>query len=84
MSRCLTREEAADYIGISVETFDVWRRKGILPGPIHGTHRWDRKALDLALDKASGLQSDEKGSSFDEWKNARSAAGNQQGDQAPR
>ena len=79
MSRCLTRAAAADYIGISVETFDGWRRKGILPGPIPNTHRWDRKALDAALDQAGGLQPHERGSTFDEWKRARSPAGNQQG-----
>jgi hypothetical protein len=84
MSRCMTRDEAAQHIGISVESFDAWRRKGILPGPIPNTHRWDRKALDLALDRASGLPSDEGGSVFDEWKRARSPARNQHGDQTPR
>ena len=49
-ARILTRREAADYCRLSVSGFDGWVRKGLLPGPINGTRRWDRKALDGALD----------------------------------
>ncbi len=43
--RGLTREQAALYCGCeTVEAFDSWVRRGIVPGPIRGTHRWDRKA----------------------------------------
>lgn len=55
--RLLSREGAAAYAGCdSLSTFSDWVRRGILPGPIPGTHRWDRKAIDIALDQASGLQ----------------------------
>lgn len=54
--RCLTKDEAAQYCGCqSLAAFDRWRRKGIVPDAIPGTNRWDRKALDRALDRASGI-----------------------------
>jgi hypothetical protein len=56
MKRGLSKQEAAQYCGCeTLGAFDQWRRKGIIPGPIPGTTRWDRKALDAALDRASGL-----------------------------
>ena len=54
--RLLTREQAAAYCGFSVHGFSDWVKTGRLPGPIRGTMRWDRKAIDAALDQASGLQ----------------------------
>lgn len=74
--RCLTREQAAEYCGLSLDGFDDWRRRGLIPGPIAGTRRWDRKALDLALDKASGIKpsGDEKGGALDDWRRKREAA----------
>ena len=65
--RGLTREDAAAYCGLMPEGFDEWVRRGIVPGPIPGTQRWDRKAIDLALDRASGITT-MKDSAFDEWK----------------
>jgi hypothetical protein len=54
--RGLTKEQAAAYAGCDTSSaFDSWVRRGILPKPIPGTHRWDRKAIDAALDRASGL-----------------------------
>ena len=56
--RGMTKKTAAAYCGCgSLAAFDDWVRRGILPGPIPGTHRWDRKAIDMKLDLASGLQS---------------------------
>ena len=53
--RLLTREQAAAYCGLSVHGFSDWVKAGRLPGPIRGTTRWDRKAIDAALDQASGI-----------------------------
>ena len=50
-SRLLAREEAAAYCDLSPSGFDTWVRAGRLPGPIPGTRRYDRKALDAALDR---------------------------------
>jgi hypothetical protein len=68
--RGLTREDAAAYCGLAPEGFDQWVKRGLVPGPIPGTQRWDRKAIDLALDRASGLDTI-KGSAFDTWKARR-------------
>ncbi len=71
--RGLTREDAAAYCGLTPDGFDAWVRRGIVPGPIPGTQRWDRKAIDLALDRASGIQSsgEATASPFKAWRSSR-------------
>lgn len=65
--RGLTKEQAAEYCGCeSVAAFNEWIRRGIVPGPMPGTTRFDRKALDRALDRRSGLI-EVDGPSFEEW-----------------
>ncbi len=71
--RLLTREQAAAYCGLSVHGFSEWVKTGRLPGPIRGTIRWDRKAIDAALDQASGLQPTLQPSPLEEWKARRHA-----------
>ena len=67
LPRVLTKDQAAEYCGCeSLAAFDDWQRRGIIPPPISGTTRWDRKAIDRALDRRSGLLSD-AGPSIDEW-----------------
>lgn len=70
MGRLLTKREAAERCAITPSAFDQWKRKGLVPGPVPGTRRYDAKALDLALDKAMGLTSDEP-TKFAEWKRKR-------------
>jgi hypothetical protein len=71
--RCLDRQQAAAYCGCdSLSTFADWVRRGIIPGPIPGTHRWDRRAIDTALDLASGIRGSMR-DEFDEWKAQRDA-----------
>ncbi|MEW6450058.1 MAG: hypothetical protein AB1490_05380 [Pseudomonadota bacterium] len=55
LPRLLTRPQAAAYLALTVAAFDDWIRRGLIQGPLPGTHRWDRKAIDAALDRASGL-----------------------------
>ena len=76
MKRGLTKQEAADYCGCnSLDAFDRWRQRGIVAQAIPGTTRWDRKALDAALDRASGLvtESTQELTPYQRWKseNAR-------------
>ncbi len=72
--RGLTREDAAAYCGLATDGFDEWVKRGIVPGPIPGTLRWDRKAIDLALDRASGLESgQEQDNVFERWRAAYNA-----------
>lgn len=74
--RGMTRVRAAAYCGVSTSTFDEWRARGLVPGPLSGTKRWDRRAIDAALDRASGLTQPAR-SAYDEWKaqDARAAGG---------
>jgi predicted DNA-binding transcriptional regulator AlpA len=74
--RLLTREQAAAYCGLSVTGFSEWVKSGRLPGPIPRTARWDLKAIDIALDSASGISNIAQ-SPLDEWiaKRARAAQG---------
>ena len=81
--RGMSKEQAAAYAGCeTLSAFNDWIRRGIMPGPISGTHKWDRKAIDAALDRLSGLQPtmQPRLSPYDAWKasqNASAAEGNQ-------
>ena len=70
--RLLTREQAAAYCSVSARGFSEWVKAGKMPGPVLGTTRWDRRAIDAVLDKASGLET--RGvpeDAFDRWKRER-------------
>jgi hypothetical protein len=73
----VTREQAAAYCSLSCSAFSDWIKRGRLPGPISGTARWDLKAIDAALDRASDITESET-SPLDIWKQnrARSSQGN--------
>lgn len=44
------------YLGdISPATYDKWQAKGIVPGPVRGTYRYDLRTQDRALDRLAGL-----------------------------
>jgi hypothetical protein len=47
--------DAAAYCGVTAATFARWISDGRVPKPLPGTRRWDRKAIDLALDRLSGI-----------------------------
>jgi len=67
----MSKKQAAAYAGCeTLSAFNDWIRRGIMPGPIPGTHKWDRKAIDAALDRLSGLQPtiEPQLSPYDEWK----------------
>ena len=53
--RLISGPDAAAHLGISRATFAKWTANGTLPKPIPNTRYWDRKAIDLALDKCSGI-----------------------------
>lgn len=66
-ARGLKRQSAAAYCELSPSGFDDWVSRGLLPGPMPGTKRWDRKAIDLALDRLSKIEQDAP-SAYDRWK----------------
>lgn len=71
--RLLTLSEAAAYCRLSKAGFNNWIAAGRLPPAIPGTHRWDRAALDAALDKISNLAPTNEPSAYDAWKAGRHA-----------
>lgn len=76
--RGMSKEAAAEYAGAdNLSTFSSWIQRGIMPGPIPGTHKWDRKAIDAALDRLSGLQPTigAELSPYDQWKASQNAGG---------
>lgn len=65
----LTREQAAAMCSISVQTFDTWVRKNILPRSISGTRRWSRMAVERAISgNPIASANDAPQSAFEEWK----------------
>jgi len=72
LPRLLTKSQAASYCSLSPSGFSSWVRMGRVPGPLKGTRRWDREALQACLDRASGLaKGREPDSAYDEWKRQR-------------
>jgi hypothetical protein len=85
--RGMSKEDAAAYVGCAtLSAFNDWIRRGIIPGPVPGTRKWDRMAIDAALDRLSGLHPKIEAnlSPYDVWKatqDASTAEGNQLVDQ---
>jgi hypothetical protein len=56
------------YLGnIAAATYDTWRERGLVPGPVPGTTRYDIKAHDAALDRAQGIDHVQALSPVDVW-----------------
>jgi predicted DNA-binding transcriptional regulator AlpA len=53
--RLMTGAEVAAYLGLTQASFSKWVADGRAPKRLPGTRRWDRKAIDLYLDKLSGI-----------------------------
>lgn len=65
--RLLSRDKAAAYCDMSASRFSQLVKAGTLPAAIPGTTRYDRMAIDRALDKLSGLHSDAGLSPLEKW-----------------
>lgn len=66
--RLLTKAQAAHYCALSSRGFSAWVKLGRLPGPIAGTTRWDRRAIDAAFDEAMRKAVNESADTYDTWK----------------
>jgi predicted site-specific integrase-resolvase len=64
----LSRDEAAELCGVSASGFDVWVRKGIVPGPVKGTRRWSRAALERALSGMIAANDEGPDAAYRRWK----------------
>lgn len=65
----MTKQQAAAYCGVSGPTFTKWVLAGDMPGPFRSTRMYDRRAIDLVLDKAAGISQGEppKEDAYDKW-----------------
>lgn len=72
--RLLTQTQAAQYCNLSPAQFNAWVRDGRIPGPLPGTHRWDKVALDRDIDRLSGIvPKSEPEDALEAWKRKRDA-----------
>lgn len=76
-ARLQTKAGICVYLGhISVATYDAWCAKGLVPGPVRGTNRYDIRAHDLLLDRHAGvMKAGSALSPLEQWEaeNARAA-----------
>ena len=65
----LTRAQAAALCELTPTGFDSWVRRGIVPGPITGTRRWSKAALERAISGVAkgGGNVDDPEAVFNEW-----------------
>lgn len=64
---CLTKAEVAALCGVEASVVADWVRKGIIPGPIPGTRRWNRDHLrEHLLNRSKGVQDGRPGGD-DDW-----------------
>lgn len=72
--RVLSRDDAARYCGCeTTRAFDEWVKKGIVPRPIPGTTKWDRLAIDDALDRFRTSSPTMQADPYEAWKAERNA-----------
>lgn len=56
LARLQSKDGICRYLGgISSATYDAWHAKGIVPGPVPGTTRYDLRQHDHVLDQCAGL-----------------------------
>jgi hypothetical protein len=55
MARLVGEREAAETVGLELATFRAWVAAGRLPKPLPDCGKYDLKAIDVALDRVSGL-----------------------------
>ena len=57
-ARLQSKDGICAYLGhISAATYDAWQAKGIVPGPVPGTNRYDIRQHDHVLDLRAGISS---------------------------
>ena len=70
--RLVTKDDICAYLGgISPATYDKWHNRGLVPGPLPGTNRYDLRQHDYVLDTKLGLKSGgQRLSPVEEWERA--------------
>lgn len=71
--RLVSRTEAATYCGLKPSRFSELVKHGMMPKAIPGTSKWDMRAIDLHLDKLSGIKPEKPMSALERWKAEQNA-----------
>lgn len=75
--RLQTKDGICDYLGgISHATYDTWHNRGLVPGPVPGTTRYDVKAHDYLLDRKQGITGGREPSALEIWEQTERELGN--------
>jgi hypothetical protein len=69
--RGLTLKEAASLAGISINTFKKAQKQGKFPGPTLPGKRYDRRLLQDAMDRLSGINDRQTLTPLDRWRASR-------------
>ena len=72
MPRLVCEEIAAQRVGVPISTFRHWVTCGMLPKALDLCGLYDLKAVDLALDRLSGIGSPTN--ALDAWRERRRAS----------
>jgi len=69
LPRLVAKDGICDYLGgISAATYDKWQSRGLVPGPVPGTNRYDLKQHDYLLDRRLGIsRGGRRLSPLEEW-----------------
>lgn len=73
--RGLSIEDAAAYVGLTIKAYREAVRRKLYPGPMcdprtgRATNRYDLRAIDLAMDRMSGIEADgvSRQSAYEKW-----------------
>lgn len=71
--RVYNRQEAASFVGVCPGHFKKLVNDGIMPAPLAAygrVQRWDKAALEQALDSARGADGSTALSAYDQWRKA--------------
>jgi hypothetical protein len=71
--RGLTQKQAAAIAGLSVSSFKKARREGKYPRPTLPGKRYDRRLLEAAMDRLSGIEATGGSTPLEKWREVRHA-----------
>lgn len=75
--RLQTKDGICEYLGgISHATYDTWHNRGLVPGPVPKTTRYDVRAHDAALDAVGGLTGEKRLSPLEQFEKMQRELGN--------
>jgi hypothetical protein len=67
-NRGMSSKQAANFYGLSMSSFQKAKRDGKIPKPTLPGGRYDRRLLEMEMDRLSGISESEPLSPLDEWR----------------